>query len=214
MKKKSIIDLCPDGKYRWVYKVNLFTNLIHLKRLWTVAMRVVVCAWIFVMIVLVGTYGFAVSGLLAVTVAILKGAAIALGAIALAYLIWAVSMKGRYCILYELDDRGIYCIRLAPQFTYERVCVYLDDYLSGTTGGEMLFKAEREASKVVNSDFRAVSGIRASERRNIIKLGGPFARNRIFTEGADFALVIGTISGNSSPQARRRIKLLEVDDYI
>lgn len=214
MNEKKIIDLCPDGKYRWAYNFNLYTNLMYLRRLWRVALRVVVCVWLFVMTVLIASYGFVLNGVLSVSGSILFATAIALACISLVYYIWAAIGGGRYCILFELDDRGIYNIHLPRQYTQTQIQSYIEQFIAGDSDGSQITYAAELSKKTICSDFRAISGINANEKRRIIKLYGPFAKNKIFTKGADFELVLGTISGNSSPQAKRRIKMLERYDYI
>lgn len=177
-------------------------------------MRFFIFVWIFVMAVLLGSYGFAVDGLLAVTLDILIVFGVIMAGILLIYFIWAISLGGKYCILFELDDSRIYSIRLNRQYTCIHVEKLINEYVSGESDGMQLKYAAELAIKVINSDFRAVSRINASERRNLIKLYGKHAKNRIFTKGGDFRLILGTISGNSSPQAKRKIKVFEGNDNV
>lgn len=214
MKLKNIIDLCPDGKYRWVYCFNLFTNPARLFGLWGVALRVFLVVWIFVMVVSVGSYGFKLSGLWAITIAFIPWLGALMAGILLVYLIWAIALGGKYCLLYELDDRAICCTRLRREYSCKDISEMIDSYVSGESDGAQLYYAAELAVESVYSDFRAVRVISANESRGLIKLRGLHARNRIFTKGGDFALILGTISGNCSPQARRRIKMLYNADYI
>ena len=185
------ISLCPDGMYRWVYELNLFTN-------WTVLFTV--CK-IFLGIIAVGfgiiggidvlQNGYSIEGLLGW----LQSAAIACGLMiglsVLGYFVYAIMQGGKYCVLFEMDNYQVWHIQMPAQQKKAQILgsiTALAGFASGclTAAGAGLLSAGKTSQ---NSVFESVTKATVIRRRNVIKLDYALSHNQIYAEDADFDFV-------------------------
>ncbi len=104
-KSKNIM-MCPDGKYRWVYELDMYKSSVIIKEVWRAMLiaGVIVLAFLFVINImdndLMETLQFVVQ-----TAAILFGIFLVLSIIG--YLVFAFIIGGKYCVVFEMDDAGV-----------------------------------------------------------------------------------------------------------
>ena len=104
-KSKNIM-MCPDGKYRWVYELDMYKASVIIKEVWRAMLiaGVIVLAFLFVINImdndLMETLQFVVQ-----TAAILFGIFLVLSIIG--YLVFAFIIGGKYCVVFEMDDAGV-----------------------------------------------------------------------------------------------------------
>ena len=100
------IMMCPDGKYRWVYELDMYKSSAIIKEVWRVFLIsvMIVAAFVFVMNIrdngLMEALQFVVQ-----TAAILLGIFLVLSIIG--YLVFAFMIGGKYCVVFEMDEEGI-----------------------------------------------------------------------------------------------------------
>ena len=187
--------LCTDGKYRWVYELGMFKNPSILFIIWKVFSAVSAGIWLFVMaleasdgdldmrngIILTGTFLLFLAGMLVLST--------------VAYLVYALIMGGRYCVLFEMDEKGVVHRQLERQAKKAEVMAAINVLVgmataNATQDGVGLLSARSE----LVSTFANVRSIQALRRRNTIKVNEPFAKNQIYCEDADFDFVLGYIA--------------------
>ena len=100
------ISMCPDGKYRWVYELDMYKSSAIIKELW----RVLLITGALVLIILFGINimdGDLMETLqfVAQAAAILFGIFLVLSIVG--YLIFAYIIGGKYCVVFEMDEGGI-----------------------------------------------------------------------------------------------------------
>ena len=104
-RSKNIM-MCPDGKYRWVYELDMYKSSVIIKEVWRAMLiaGVIVLAFLFVINImdndLMETLQFVVQ-----TATILLGIFLVLSIIG--YLIFAFMIGGKYCVVFEMDEEGI-----------------------------------------------------------------------------------------------------------
>jgi hypothetical protein len=137
----------------------------------------------------------------------LKVAGIVIGVVAglllLAYPLVAWLNGGKYCVVFEMDERGVNHVQMARQFDRNRTLAMvtaLAGALAGNaqTAGAGLLAASR---KSLYSDFGKVRRVVVNEARSVIYLNEALNRNQIYAAPADFAFVRDHIVRHA-PKAR------------
>ena len=104
--KSNNITMCNDGKYRWVYELNLYKSTAIIKEVWRVLVisGVIVLGFLFVINIMD-------SGLLETLQFIGQAACILFGIFLVlsivGYLIFSHMIGGKYCVVFEMDENGI-----------------------------------------------------------------------------------------------------------
>lgn len=189
------VQLCPDGKYRWTYEVNLYKNMSMFYDLMGVMGFSYAIVFIVMLIVQLcegmdwdsqinAFWGFLlVCGI--ITVVCLMG-----------YLIWAYISGGRYAALFEMDEESVTHMQMAK--TVERgkligaICMMIAVATDDTTlGANTILASSVNAWK---SEYKAVRKVTPKRRRHLIKMNELFSKNRIYVENMeDYEFVLDFI---------------------
>ena len=118
MEKKNYqgkeIRLCEDGKYRWVYEMNMFRNPTILFTVAKVLGGVILGLWLLGLILMLFEGDW--DAMLGMT----KVLCIVMGVMAvltiLGYLVVCWMYHGKYIVLFEMDEQGVKHIQLPRQF--------------------------------------------------------------------------------------------------
>lgn len=201
------VELCPDGKYRWIYEFSMLKNPMILLTLLKV-------------FALVAVLIFAGSFILSLTDGDSVGeslrsaaipALIAFGIIAVlaipSYLIVAGRDGWKYIVLFEMDEQGITHQQEPKQFTKAEGMAWLTAMagaLTGnlTAGATGLLAATHDS---LRSQFDKVSSIQAVRRWNTIKLNEPLKKNQIYAEKEDYDFVLNYILARVPQKAKKRL---------
>ncbi len=178
------------GKLVWAYEVNMWKNPVIL---FTV-IKVIALA--------VGTTGLFVSALVASdsTLAdalkvlggfLVFGFAGMLFLAVLAYLILGLVYGGRYCVLFEMDDRGIRHTQMQKQFEKAQVFALLTTLAAVASKNVSAAGAGVLAGSTqsIYSAFSGVNKLVPLKRHDCIKISGLFARNQIYATPEQFNFV-------------------------
>lgn len=192
-----------DGKYRWAYEVNLYTNPSVLSEvLWVMGISTgVVFGFIFLLMLFEGDAS--ADAMLGFGKALLITAGVVLVVSLLGYYLWALVNGGRYLALFTMDDAGITHsqhprhVERAQKMGMLTALVGLLARKPSVMGAGMLSAARTEMS----SEFDRVRRVKAVRRRNLIKVNERFGRNRVFVADADFDFVYDFIRRHC-PQAK------------
>ncbi len=100
------VTLCEDGVYRWVHEKSLYRDLSILKLVMKIFLVIGLFFWLFYLAV-EAFDGNLESSFVDVTVMCL-GIILLMMALSIAgYFLYALMMGGYYCVLFEMDDRGV-----------------------------------------------------------------------------------------------------------
>jgi hypothetical protein len=184
--------MCTDGKYRWVYELNLYKNPAIIKEVGRgiLISLVIVLALIFgfEMIDGIGTFAEKLQ-----YVAELAGIlfAIMLVITILGYLLYSYMMGGTYCALFEMDENGI-CnkaqekhIKKAELIGAITVIAGIASGRPGVAGTGMLASARTS----MYTRFDSVKELEILPKQHLIRLNEKLSRNQVYAEDEDFAFV-------------------------
>ena len=191
------ITMCTDGKYRWVYELNLYKNPAIIKEVGRgiLISLVIVLALIFgfEMIDGIGTFAEKLQ-----YVAELAGIlfAIMLVITILGYLLYSYMMGGTYCALFEMDENGI-CnkaqekhIKKAELIGAITVIAGIASGRPGVAGTGMLASARTS----MYTRFDSVKELEILPKQHLIRLNEKLSRNQVYAEDEDFAFVADFIA--------------------
>ena len=186
------ITMCTDGKYRWVYELNLYKNPAIIKEVGRVM-------FISLVIVLALIFGFQmIDGIGTFTeklqfVAELAGilVAILLVITVLGYLLYSYMMGGTYCALFEMDENGV-CNKAQEKHIKKAELISAITVIAGLAGGRpgvigtgMLASARTS----MYTGFEDVKELEILPGQHLIRLNEKLSRNQVYAEDEDFAFV-------------------------
>lgn len=179
------IILCADGKYRWVYEVNLFKNLTFFFMVWKIFF------FIFLGIFSVVVFSDLIKGR-TVTEDLKFLGYFFIGmtvVVALGYLLYATIMGGKYCVIFELDDRGINH-KQVPQQAKKAQAISRLTIMAGLLAGRASTVAigMNSARTEMYTEFAKVKKVKAFRKKGLIKLREILSNNQVyvFDEDMDF----------------------------
>ena len=172
------VTLCEDGKYRWVYEMDMIKNPTVFLTVFKVFFWIIAIMWLafgLILYVFVGDW----EGLWGMT----KAALGALGLMAvltlLGVLVLAAFYGGKYVVLFEMDENEVKHIQL-PRQVKKAEALGLFTALVG------MLAATKNTS---TSEFKLVRSVKARRRLNLIKVNQLLNRNQVYVPDADFDFV-------------------------
>ena len=181
------ITMCTDGKYRWVYELNLYKNPAIIKEVGRVMFisLVIVLALIsgFQIIDGIGTFAerlLFVAELAGVLIVILVVITI------LGYLLYSY-----ICALFEMDENGV-CNKAQEKHIKKAELISAITVIAGLAGGRpgvvgtgMLASARTS----MYTSFDSVKELEILPKQHLIRLNGTLDRNQVYAEEKDFTFV-------------------------
>lgn len=184
------ITLYQDGKYRWVYELNLLKNPSIFLLVWRIFFFIFIGIFIFVTIADSGRSGFWWGGFLdnlKIFGYILLGMT---GVTLLGYLLYAAIMGGKYCVIFEMDDKGVSHKQVPTQAKKARKLASLTTAAGAASGNFSVMGAGIGAARTeMYSDFASVGKVRAYPSRRVIKLRSGLNHNQVYAAAEDFEFV-------------------------
>ena len=184
------VTLCEDGKYRWTYELNLFTNPTVLFLVWKIFFFVILGIFAFTAVIDVFEWGLDSERLLE-TLKFFGFFMIGMTALtALGYFLYAAMNGGKYTVEFEMDAKGINHKQTESQAKRARKvgkALVFGGLAAGrlTTVGVGLNSQRTE----MYSDFEKTKKVKAYKRRNLIKVNGLLSHNQVYTAKEDFEFV-------------------------
>ena len=194
---------CDDGTYRWVYEFNMLKNPIILLTVLKIFLLVLVGIWVIFGIFRIGNDGFA-GAFAAQTKDLLIPAAILFGLSIVGYIILACIYVWKYCVLFEMDEKGIRHIQMEKQYKKAQALGWLTAMAGaaagkpGVTGTGLLAATKNEQF----SEFSKVKRLRVFKAFRTIKLDSLLNHNQIYAEQEDYGFVLDYISSRIPKDAR------------
>ncbi len=186
----SRVQLCSDGKYRWVYEMNLLTNPTVFLTVFKIFFFIALFIWL-----VVGLFADLIHGdvqaFLNFGKVMLVVLAIFAGLTLLGVLILAAIYGGKYVVLFEMDEERIKHIQLPRQVRKAQV-VGVIAAMAGIAAknpaaiGAGTLAAGKSSS---TSEYRKVRRVVPRRALHLIKVNQLFERNQIYVQKEDFDFV-------------------------
>ena len=184
------VRLCNDGKYRWVYEMNMLKNPTIFLTVLKVMMISLGIVWLFGLIVALfqGDLDLQYFLFWLKLMGILFGVLIALTVVGI---LITAAILGKYVVLFEMDEKQVTHIQLPRQVKKAEV-IGLITVLVGmaaknptTMGTGMLAAAKTKST----SEFVNVRRVKGRRRLNLIKVNQLFNKNQVYVADEDFDFV-------------------------
>ncbi len=184
------VRLCDDGKYRWVYEMNMLTNPTIFLTVFKVFFYIILAGWL-----IFGTFLYLIhgdfEGFLDMSKGMLVALAIMAGLTLLGVLFLAALYGGKYVVMFEMDEQEIKHIQL-PRQVKKAQAISLITTLVGlaakkpTTAGAGLLAAGKTSS---TSEYVHVRRVVARRNLHLIKVNQLLNKNQIYVPDEDFDFV-------------------------
>ncbi len=180
-----------DGILRWAYEMNMWKNPTLIITIWKVFLLAASAPALLVFFLSLGegdgfgTAFFAFAEVLGIVAVILTGLML------LAYTSVALMNGGKYCVIFEMDDKSVKHIQMQKQFKKSQVLSMITILAGVITGNVQATAAGMLAGSKQSSlsSFAKVKTIVTYEKRHVIYVNENFSRNQVYTDPADFAFV-------------------------
>ncbi len=181
-----------DGKLRWLYEMNLWKNPTILLTIYKViGIAVLACAaLLFILFLLSGDSVEVASEIIGT---FLLYAALILFVLAIpAYVLVSLLNGGKYCVVFEMDEKGVNHIQMQKQFKKAQLLAALG-VLAGAAAGNVTVTGANflaGSKKKTYSKFGSVKSIKANKKRNTIYLNSSANFNQIYASREQFDFVL------------------------
>ena len=188
------IHLCKDGKYRWIYELNMYKNPSIIFVVFKIFGYILLTGWA-IMTISDLCRGEGWDTIWFDTKMMLLIVALFVVLIILAYLLVAASYGGKYIVLFEMDEQGVLHRQLKSQIKKAQAMGWFT-VLAGlkagnlTTIGAGLNSATKTSSY---SSFENVRNVKACHSRNLIKVNELLEKNQVYVTDEDFDFVYNFI---------------------
>lgn len=191
------VRLCQDGKYRWVYEMSMLKNPTIFLTVFKVFGGIVIGMFLvfgFFLYVIHGDW----EGLWEMTKTCGLVLAIFFGLTILGVLLVAAVFRGKYIVLFEMDEKGIAHIQVPEQFKKAQKLGTITAMAGAgggslTTAGAGMLAATKNASISV---YDRVRKVKPHRRLHVIKVNYLFNRNQIYVHDEDFDFVYNYIKSH------------------
>ncbi|NMA12841.1 MAG: zinc ribbon domain-containing protein [Chloroflexi bacterium] len=189
------LDKSQDGKIRWFYEVNLWKNttiLLTVFKVLLIAIFLTVTFLFFVMLlsgdsIFVALRSIGKIGLLLGLIFLLLGF--------LAYVLIAIINRGKYFVVFEMDEKGINHIDISKTTKEAQLISALGVTVGiltrnlSTTGANL----SAWSRKSMYSAFNSVKIVKPDKKRNTIFLNTKLSQNQVYASEENFDSVLGFI---------------------
>ena len=199
----SRVTLCPDGKYRWAYQVNLYRNPTILIDLVKAIAYIFLAMYVFFFVIGVLDGNIRIrswEGLWAnlwdMGVMFFWMAVFLITLSTICYYIWAHKTGGVYAAMFEMDEKGVLHAQMSSQVKKQEVISAITA-MAGVVADEPGPVASSVLSATFTawkSDFPKVRKVIPVRRRDLIKVNELLTKNRIFVDAPeDYEFVLDYI---------------------
>ena len=192
----------PDGTIRWIYELSLWKNPTILLTVWKVLL--VSCGFVGLLMFFV-TLGDGIGESVKISLSVFgMTAGIITGLMLVVYPIFCAVNGGKYCVLFEMDHKGVRHTQLGRQFEKAQAAGLLTAFIGGVTGnlsaaGAGLLSASRQS---MYTSFKSVSRISVRERRGVIHIGTLLEHNQVYAQAGDFQFICDYIFEHCGKKVR------------
>ena len=186
------VRLCSDGKYRWVYEMNLLKNPTIFFTVLKVMMISVGIVWLFGMVIGLGDMSLDYFLFWTKLTGIMIGIFFVLTVIGI---LITAAVLGKYVVLFEMDENEVTHIQMPRQVKKAEVIGLITTLVGAmaksptTMGAGVLATAKTKST----SEFVNVRRVKARRRFNLIKVNQLFDKNQVYVADEDFDFVYNFI---------------------
>ena len=184
------VQLCEDGKYRWVYEMNLLKNptiFLTVLKVMLIAGGVV---WLLGLLIAAFQGDLDSSWFLywLKTIGIVMGVFVVLSGLSILLL---AAIMGKYVVMFEMDEKSVVHIQMERQVKKAQVIGAITALVglaakNPTTMGVGLLSSVKSKS---TSDFAKVRSVKAYPKRHLIKVNQLLFKNQVYVPDEDFDFV-------------------------
>lgn len=184
------VRLCEDGKYRWIYEMNMLTNPTIFLTVFKIFFYIILAGWL-----IFGTFLYLIHGDFKGFLDFSEGALIAIAGMAvltfLGVLLLSALYGGKYVVLFEMDEQEIKHIQLPRQVKKAQALSLLTALVGiaakrPTTVGAGLLASGKTTS---TSEYKKVRRVVARRTLHLIKVNQLLEKNQIYVPDEDFDFV-------------------------
>lgn len=185
------VRLYPDGKYRWVYEVNMLTNYSILFDVWKVlgiSMGILVLLFV-VIAVFDGDWDVDMLIGMASTLGIVALVMLVLGLIG--YFVYAAISGWKYAVLFIMDEKEVVHQQM-PNTVKKGQLIGALTILAGLASGRpgaVGTGVLAQSRLSMTSTFAHVERLISCRKMNLIKVNERFEKNRVYVNTEDFDFV-------------------------
>ena len=183
-----------DGILRWVYEFSLYRNPTILVLVWKIFFFIFLGLYLFLILLEIGDgIGEALADLTPVFLGLIGGMFVLS---TIAYYLYALMMGGKYCVLFEMDEKGVKHTQMPRQFKKAQILgnlLLLAGAATGNVGaaGQGLLVGSKQSTY---SKFKQVRSIKPDRKHRVIKVNSTdLVHNQVYAEAADFDFVLNYI---------------------
>ena len=186
------VRLCSDGKYRWVYEMNLLKNPTIFFTVLKVMMISVGIVWLFGLVIGIGNMSLDYFLFWTKLTGIMIGIFFVLTIIGV---LITAAVLGKYVVLFEMDQKEVTHIQMPRQVKKAEVIGLITALVGAmaksptTIGAGVLATAKTKST----SEFVNVRRVKARRRFNLIKVNQLFDKNQVYVADEDFDFVYNFI---------------------
>jgi len=191
------ISLFDDGKYRWRYDLNLFKNPRIFFLVWKVLFIAIVIVFAFVIIIDIKNWGITQERLI-YNLKFFAYFIIGMTLVsALGYVIYALKMGGKYCVIFEMDEDGINHRQIDSQAEIAKKIAKTTVIAGALTGNPTTIGIGINSARTeMYTEFKRVSKIKAYKNKELIKLTEKLSHNQVYVFKEDFDFVESFITSH------------------
>lgn len=182
-----------DGTLRWAYEMNMWKNPTLVITIWKVLLLAALAPALLIFFLNLGD-GFG-SAILVFAKIMSIVAGIVTGLMLLAYALVATVNGGKYCVIFEMDDKSVKHIQMQKQFKKNQVLSMIA-ILAGVMTGNIQATAAgilAGSNRSLLSSFEKVRSITVNEKRHVIYVNEKWSHNQVYADSADFTFIRNTI---------------------
>ena len=186
------VRLCSDGKYRWVYEMNMLKNPTIFFTVLKVMMISLGIVWLFGLVIGIGNMSLDYFLFWTKLTGIMIGIFFVLTIIGV---LITAAVLGKYVVLFEMDENEVTHIQMPRQVKKAEVIGLITALVGAmaksptTMGAGMLATAKTKST----SEFVNVRRVKARRRFNLIKVNQLFDKNQVYVADEDFDFVYNFI---------------------
>jgi len=187
--KNKNITVDKSGNYNWMYEFSLRRNPMIFITCFKVCLIGTLAPAILMFFLTIGEGMAEAVKILGMIIG--YGVLLMIVLLLLAYFLIAFIYKGKYFVLFKMNDKGIDHIQLDKQFKKAQALEYFSILLGGAIKNPTLVGSNLLAATRNNlyTEFKKVKSIKLVKRFNTIYINEMLKKNQIYVEKEDFELV-------------------------
>lgn len=199
------IVLCADGKYRWIYEMNLFKNPTVFVLIYKIFFFIFLGIFAFIMLIdlfsgdldggraleTLKIFGYVIIGMTAI--------------VGISYLLYAAIMGGKYIVEFEMDEKGVNHKQTASQAKKAKKLGRAAMIGGAATGRLGVVGVGVNARRTeMYTEFSRVRKVKAYPRRHLIKLNERMEHNQVYAAPEDYDFILNYIHRHIPDSASRK----------